>query len=69
MDDIALDVGEAEISAGVTVGKLGVVESQDVKDGGVEVVDMYLIADDVIAGFIGGAMHETRFNTTAGEPG
>src|SRR3954454_13583674 len=36
---VALDVGEAEVAAGVAVGEALVVEAHELEDGGVEVVD------------------------------
>ena len=68
LDDFSVDVGEAEVSTGVMVGEPGMVKSQDVEDGRVKVVDVYLVADDVITGFVGGDMHEAGFDTSAGEP-
>ncbi len=37
---VAVDVGEAEVAAGVAVGEAGVVETEEAKHGGVQVVDV-----------------------------
>ena len=50
MDDFSVYVSEAEVSTGMMVGEFAVIESQDVKNGGVKIVDLYLVTNDVIAG-------------------
>src|SRR5687767_1634860 len=52
-DDVAVDVGEAEVSAGVAVGELFVVEAEEVKHGGVEVVDVDFVFGGFEAEFVG----------------
>ncbi len=37
---MAVDVGEAEVAALIAVGELSVVDSEEVKNGGVEIVDV-----------------------------
>jgi hypothetical protein len=37
---VAVDVGQAEVAAGVAVGELEMVEAEQVEDGGVEVVEV-----------------------------
>ena len=48
-----MHVGEAEVAALEAVGELGVVEAEQVQDGGVEVVDVDLVLDGVEAEFVG----------------
>lgn len=43
VDDFAVDVGEAEIAAGVLVGEALVIEAEEVEDGGVQVVEVDLL--------------------------
>ena len=43
--DAAIDVGEAEVAAGVAVRQLGVVEAHQVQQGRVQVVDVDLVLD------------------------
>ena len=40
-NDGAADVGEAQVAAHVAVGEAGVVEAQQVQDGGLQVVHMH----------------------------
>ena len=40
LDDVAVDVRQTEVAAGVPVGELRVVEAEQVQDRGVEVVDV-----------------------------
>src|SRR5436309_3352258 len=49
----AVDVGQAEVSTGVAVGELLVVEAQEVEDGGVEVVDVDALFGRVHAQLVG----------------
>src|SRR5712692_640372 len=62
------DVGQAEIAAGVTIGELLVIESQQVQDGCVHIVNMHAILDGVVAEFIGCAVDEPRLNPAASHP-
>src|SRR5436309_1325621 len=41
--DDAMDVSQAEVTAGVAIGQLFVVDAHQVQHGGVEVVDMHLV--------------------------
>ena len=49
---MAVDVCEAEVAALEAVGELGVIESKEVHDGGVEVVDVDAVFDNVEPKFI-----------------
>src|SRR6185295_5485614 len=42
-DDVAFDVGEPEVAAGVTEGQLQVIQAQQVQDRRVQVVDVDLV--------------------------
>src|SRR5437660_8500381 len=66
VDDFAVDVGEAEIAAGVAVGELFVVDAQDVKQGGVKVVDGDAILDRLEAKLVGCAVADAAFEAAAG---
>ncbi len=48
-----MDVGEAEVAAGVVVGEALVIEAEEVKDGGLEVMDVDFVLGDVEAEVIG----------------
>ena len=53
MHDVAVDVGQAEVAAGVAVGQPLVVEAEQVQDRGVQVVDVDLVLDGVVAVVVG----------------
>src|SRR6184192_1541723 len=52
-DEVAVDVGEAEVAALEAVGETLVVEAEEVEDGGLEVVDVVLFLDGGEAELIG----------------
>src|SRR6266851_608731 len=62
------DVSQAEIAAGVTIGELLVIESQQVQDGGVHIVNMHAILDGVVAEFIGCAIYKPGLHASARHP-
>ena len=66
--DVAVDVGEAEVAALVTVGEAFVVEAKAVQDGGVQVVNGHGVADDVVGEVVGLAEDEAGFDAAAGQP-
>ena len=55
-----MNIGQAEIAAGVAVGESLVVEAEQVQDRGVQVVDVDLVLDRVEAEFVGGAVDVAR---------
>ena len=69
MDDVAADVGEAEVAAGVAVGEFEVVEAHLVEDGGLEVVGVDGFVDGLEAEVVGGAVGEAAFEAAAGDDG
>jgi hypothetical protein len=68
VDDFAFDVGEAHVAAVVEVGEFGVVEPEQVEDGGMEIVHLLGLVDGFEAVFIGGADDGAAFDAAAGEP-
>ena len=52
-DDMSVDIGEAEVTPGVVIRQTFMVEAQQVKDGGLKVMDVNLISGDVEAEVIG----------------
>lgn len=68
VDDVAGDVGEAEVSATGAVGELGVVDAHEVEDGGVDVVDVDGLVDDLPAEVVGGTVGDAAFDAATGEP-
>ena len=65
---VPADVGQAEFAALELVGELRVVESHQVQDRGVEVVDFDGIFDDVVAEIVGPAERDARLDAAAGHP-
>ena len=55
-----MDVGQAEVAAGVAVGELLVVEAEQVQDRRVQVVDVDLVLDRLEAELVGRAVRRGR---------
>ncbi len=62
------DIGESHVAASVSEGQQRVVESQQMEDGGVPVVNVDLVDDRLVAEFIGCAISKTGSNTSARHP-
>ena len=67
--DVTVNVGEAVVSSGVTIGELLVVESHEVWDGCVHIMDVDAVLDGRQSKFVGGAVAESFLHTAAGHPG
>ena len=65
---LTMDIGESVIAALEAEGEPQVIESEEVEDGGVEVVDMESAVGGAEAEFVGGAVEVSGFETTAGCP-
>ena len=63
MNDTAVDIGYPEIPSRVTVSKLFVIQAHQVKDGGMEIVDVHAVMDGLHSKFIGGSVADTSLNT------
>src|SRR5689334_23179306 len=48
LHDVAVNVGEPELAPLELVGELGVVQSHQMKNGGVKIVDLHWIFNDVV---------------------
>ena len=57
---VPLDIGQAEVAALVAVGQARVVDPQEVEDGGVQVVDVDRVLDDVVGEVVGLAVGDPR---------
>ena len=68
MNDRSGDVCEAEVAAAGAVGELGVVDTHEVEDGGVDIVDVDGLVDDLPAEVVGGAVGHAALDAAAGEP-
>ena len=60
MNHSTVHISEPSLDAVVIEGEFFVIDSEEVQDGGVEVVDLNRILGDVIADFIGLAEAEPR---------
>src|SRR4051794_9471307 len=67
-DDATVDVGQAEVAAGVAVGEGLVVEAEQVEDRGVEVVDVDGVGHGLVAEVVGGAVDVAPLDASPGEP-
>ena len=68
VDDVAVDVGQAEVAAVVAVGEPFVIQAQEVEDGGVEIVMRDAVLDGVHAEFVGGAVGDATLDAAARHP-
>src|SRR5437660_11157424 len=66
--NLPVHVGEAEIPALEAVGQLRVVDPQAVQDGGVQVMHMDGVVDDVVAEVVRLAIDQAPFDASAGHP-
>src|ERR1022692_2348269 len=66
LDHAPVDVGQAEVSALETVSEPGVVETEQVQNGGLDVVDVDGVFDDVEAKFVSRAEGEAALQAAAG---
>src|ERR1041384_6019412 len=62
------DVCQTEVSALETVGQLGVVEAQQMQDGGVQIVHVHLVLGYVETQLIGFAHHYARLDPAPRQP-
>ena len=63
-----MHIGQAEVAAGMAEGEFFVVEAQQVKNRGVEIVDVDFLFGGGKTEFIGSAMDVSSFHTAAGHP-
>ena len=67
-DNFAFDIGQPEIAALESIGEARVIEAQEMKNGGLQIVYVYTVAGDVKAEFIGFTVCDSGFDATAGKP-
>jgi len=67
-DDVSVHVGETEVPSCVAVSELFVVESHDVQDGGMEVVDVDQVFHNVVTDVVGFAVNHAAAYISAGQP-
>src|SRR5207245_1343823 len=64
---LSMNVGQAIIAALEPEGEFGVLQAEEVKDGGVQIVDVDFVFDRVETEFVGFAVNDARFDAAAGE--
>ena len=65
LDYFAVNVGQAEIAAGVAVGQGGVIDAELVQHGGVQVVDRDAVLDSLEAELVGRAIGKSALEAAA----
>ena len=68
LDHLAVDIGQAVVTALEFEGQFRVIDAEAMEDGGVEVMDVYRVAGDVVGEVIGGAVGHSRLNASSGHP-
>jgi len=68
VDDAAMYVSQAEVSAAVAVGEALVVEADQVQDCGMQVVDMNFVLNDVEAELVGGTVRQSALHASSRQP-
>ena len=65
---VTMDIGQPEVTPLETVGQALMVETEAAEDGGVEVVNVDRLFDDVVAEVVGRAMGDARLDASACHP-
>lgn len=63
-----MNIGETEVAAGIAISEFFVIESEQVENSGLQIVDMNGIVDHVEAEIVGLTVNVALFETSAGEP-
>ena len=67
-NQMAMDIGETVIAATETIGQRFEVQTQQMENSGVKIVDGLLVLDNAIAVLIRSTMNITLFETTTSQP-
>lgn len=67
-DHPSMDISQAEIPTSMFVSEFFVIQSQLVKDGCMQVVEMDLVLDGIVTIIIGGTVTDARFDASARKP-
>lgn len=68
VDDRSGNIGQPEVSALVVIGQSRVIQPQEVKKGGLEIVNVDPVPDPGIAKFVGLTEGESPLQASAGNP-
>src|SRR5262245_18731019 len=63
-----MHVGQPEVATGMTIGERLVVETQEVENRGMQVVDVDLVLNGLEAELVGGAMDMAPLDSATGQP-
>ena len=65
---MSVDISKAEVTTGVTVGQVFVIESHEMQDRSVEIMHMNLVFHCRETEFVGRTVGHTTFDSATGEP-
>src|SRR5690606_14830669 len=68
VDDVAVDIGQAKVAAALKMGQRLVIDSHEMKQGGVEVVNVDLVFYRVVSELVGGPVVMPSLDPGPGEP-
>ena len=68
MSDVPVDIRQTKISAAVSISEFGVIESHQMQDRGVQVVDIHSIFYRIDSQFVGRAVNVAPLGSAASEP-
>lgn len=66
LNQLAMHIGQAEITALESIGELPVIHSEQVQERGVEIVDVDFVLDGIEAKFIGATIDRARLDAATG---
>ena len=67
-DNVSVDIGEAELAALELISQRFMIDTELIKNGGVEVVHVDFILSDIIGKIISGSVGHAGLDATAGSP-
>ena len=63
-----MHVSEAVVATGVAVGQAFVIDAEEVKDGGLKIVNGNYVLSNIVAQFITLTMNHATFHSSTGQP-
>lgn len=68
LNNVSVDIGETKIPTGIAVGQVFVIEAHEMKDGGVEIVDVDFVLHGSETKFVGCTVCHTAFDPSSRKP-
>ena len=68
MSDFTMDVGQTEIATAVTVGEFGMIETHQMEDRGVQIVDVHAPLYRMNSQFVGSPVDIATFDSATRHP-